>query len=312
MFIVRYTGGLGNQMFQYALMVMLKQFFSEEEIYADLTRYDLTPEHDGFDLIKYFDINIDVVNNSTLKKIAPVNYWCKRLHAKWILQLFSVHRIEIINEKLEKKYEDIGIIPDYSATNFNKDAFSLNREEKNIWHYKGNWINPQYWKGYEQQICHSFSFKEELLSDEDIRLIQRMEKEESVAVHIRKGDYTGKYLYDICSEKYYKDAIERINGIKKNKNMKIYIFSETSNLNLNFCDGLENIIVSHPKQPGIDMWLMSKCKHNIIANSTFSFWSAFLNRNPEKIVIAPMYMYRREVYVKFVVPDKWILLNNLE
>lgn len=312
MLIVRYTGGLGNQMFQYALMVILKEHFSEEKIYADLTRYDLTLEHDGFDLIKYFNIKIDVVSNLTLKKIAPVNYWCKRLHVKWILHLLSVHRTEKINEKLEKGYGEIGIIPDYSATNFNKDAFSLNREKNNIWHYKGNWINPQYWKGYEQQVARSFLFKEELLSDEDISLIHRMEEEESIAVHIRKGDYTGKYLYDICNEKYYINAIQHIIEIRKNKNIRVYIFSETDNLKLNFCKELDYVVISHPKQPGIDMWLMSKCKHNIIANSTFSFWSAFLNRNPEKIVIAPMYIYRREVYVKFVVPDKWILINNLD
>lgn len=312
MLIVRYTGGLGNQMFQYAIMVMLREIFPKEEICADLTRYDITMEHDGFDLIKYFNIEMEVASNFVLKKIAPVNYWCRRLHVKWILRLLSVRRVEKINEVLEKKYGKIAIISDYSATNFNKDAFSLNLKKNNIWHYKGNWINPQYWKGYEQQICRSFSFKEDLLSGKDIDLIHRMEEEESVAVHIRKGDYVGKYLYDICDEKYYKNAIEHIREIKKNKNIKLYIFSETDNLELNFDKGLDKTIISHPQQPGIDMWLMSKCKHNIIANSTFSFWAAFLNENPDKIVIAPMYIYRREVYVKFSVPDKWILLNNLE
>ena len=312
MLIVRYTGGLGNQMFQYAIMVMLRKLFPKEEICADLTRYDLTFEHDGFDLIKYFNIEMDVANNYILKKIAPVNYWCECLHAKWILQLLSVPGVEKLNEVLEKKYGNVAIVPDYSSTNFNKDVFSLNNERNDIWHYKGNWINPQYWKGHEQLICDSFSFKEDLLSSKDIDLVHRMEKEESVAVHIRKGDYVGKYLYDICNEKYYRNAIECVRKIGKVEKIKLYIFSETDNLELNFGEGLDKVIISHPQQPGVDIWLMSKCKHNIIANSTFSFWSAFLNRNPDKIVIAPMYIYRREVYVKFPAPDKWILVNNLD
>ncbi len=312
MLIVRFTGGLGNQMFQYAIMVMLRELFPREKICADLTRYDLMQEHGGFDLIKYFNVEMEVVDNFMLRKIAPMNYWCRCLQAKWILRLLSVRRVEKINEVFEKKYENIAIIPDYSATNFNKDVFSLNGEKNNIWHYKGNWINPQYWKGHEQQIYDSFSFKENLLSGKDIDLIHRMEEEESVAVHIRKGDYTGKYLYDICDEKYYTNAIEIIREIKKDKNLKLYIFSETDSLELNFGKGLEKVIISHPQQPGIDMWLMSKCKHNIIANSTFSFWPAFLNKNPDKIIIAPKYIYRREVYVKFPVPDKWILVNNLD
>ena len=153
MLIVRYTGGLGNQMFQYAIMVMLRKLFPKEEICADLTRYDLTFEHDGFDLIKYFNIEMDVANNYILKKIAPVNYWCECLHAKWILQLLSVPGVEKLNEVLEKKYGNVAIVPDYSSTNFNKDVFSLNNERNDIWHYKGNWINPQYWKGHEQLIC---------------------------------------------------------------------------------------------------------------------------------------------------------------
>lgn len=312
MIIIRYTGGLGNQMFQYAMNIILKQKFPENKIYADLSRYDLTNEHDGFDLLKYFNIEINIVDILTLKKIAPINYWCIKLHISRLLHIFPVGKIEKINEMFEKKDSSIGIIPDYSATNYNKDAFSLNLEKINVWHYKGNWINQQYWQGYEHLILNNFIFKEEILSQEDEVLIKEMKETESIGIHIRKGDYTGSYLYDICNEKYYSNAMKKIISLINNKSVKVYVFAETENLELDFLKKIDYKIVSHPTQPGIDMWLMSKCRYNIIANSTFSFWSAFLNRYQHKIVIAPRYIYRREVLVNFSVPSDWIQIDNIE
>ena len=72
-------------------------------------------------------------------------------------------------------------------------------------------------------------------------------------------------------------------------------------------------IVSHPDRSGVDLWLMSKCKHNIIANSTFSYWSALLNQNKQKVVIAPLYAYRNKKFFRELpVPQNWIQINNLE
>lgn len=312
MIIVRYSGGLGNQMFQYAMSIILKQKFPEDKIYADLTRYELTNEHDGFDIRKYFEIEICVVDNAILKKIAPIIYFFRKMHLEGLLHMLPVGKTEKMNELLERKNKLIGIIQDFSSTNYNKDVFSLNYEKIKIWHYKGNWINQQYWKNFEYNILDNFIFKEEVLSEKDKALIEEMMWTESIAIHIRMGDYTGNYCYDICNEYYYGKAIKLLLKHINKSNMKIYIFAETENLELDFLKDFDYQIISHPRQPGIDLWLMSRCKHNIIANSTFSFWSAFLNRYQYKIVIAPKYIYRKEVYVKFSVPSDWILINNIE
>lgn len=311
MIIVRYTGGLGNQMFEYAMNVILMENFPQEKIYADLTRYELLDEHDGFDIVKYFNVDIKEIDNSTLKKIAPIHYWVRKMKLNEIVKYRAVGKIEKINDYFERKNESIGIIRDYFSTNYNEDAFCLNYDKVQTWHYKGNWINPLYWDGQEQLVQNCFQFNENLLTNEDQKIIEEMQDFESVGIHIRKGDYTGNYSYDLCTEKYYREAVcqikERING-----EIKFYVFSETDAIDLKFLYGTNYKFVAHPKQGGIDLWMMSKCKHNIIANSTFSYWSAILNRNIKKIIVAPLYVYReKEVCRKLPVPNGWIQINNL-
>lgn len=312
MIIVRYTGGLGNQMFQYAINIMLKQRFTGERVCADLSRYDLTKEHNGFNICKYFNIDIDVADEKEIKMIAPVVYWLKKLHANKILQLLYVERTDRINEYFEKKNKNIGIITDYASTNFNENIYELNEDNVSIWHYKGNWVNPMYWNGCDETVINSFIFKEELLSPDDVRLISEMQSCESVGIHIRQGDYVGNYKFNLCHENYYKKAIERLQNMKQ-KELKFYIFCEDCDAELIKMENIDYQIISHKDMPGIDLWLMSKCRNNIIANSTFSYWSALLNRNEEKVVIAPKYLARnKEFYVKLPTKDKWIIIDNLD
>lgn len=310
MIIVRFTGGLGNQMFEYAMYMKLKKVFPEENICADLTRYDLIEEHDGFDIVKYFDLQLDIIEDRYLREIAPLIYWAKKIHIKKILKFISCKRIENINEKFEKRNKGIVMIPDYYSTNYNENVFNLNLRNKVIWHYKGNWINLSYWQDIEKEIINVFKFKEDILSEEDRDVIVKMSAEESVAIHIRTGDYVGEHTYDICGSEYYREAILMMKNLCKGKDLKLYIFSE-SIPRWEFLSELEYTFISHKEKAGIDMWLMSKCKHNIIANSTFSYWSALLNNNCKKNVIAPLYAYRKEVNIEFPVPIQWIQIDNL-
>lgn len=103
MIVVRFTGGLGNQMFIYALSLIIQQRFPDEEIYADLTRYDLTKEHDGFDIQKYFSIDLKKIPNKILKNIAPVHYYVSKFHLKNLFAIGKVRHIEKINEVFEKE-----------------------------------------------------------------------------------------------------------------------------------------------------------------------------------------------------------------
>lgn len=311
MIVIRYTGGLGNQMFIYALNLVMSQKFPFENIYVDLTRYDLTKEHDGFDIVKYFDINIKSVPDKVLKEIAPIHYYAIKFHLKKLLAHSKVTYIEKMNTKIENKKQRVGIISDLDSTNYNENIFEINKEQVDIWHYKGNWINPLYWAGYENLVKDAFVFKTKLLTEQDLKLVNEIERNQSVSIHIRRGDYSGNKFFDLCSDVYYEKAVNYITTSLKLDNIKFYIFSD-EDIDLHILNNINYRIVRHSGMCGIDLFLMSKCKHNIIANSTFSYWGAILNKNSEKIVVAPKYAYREKaIYRKFPVPKDWVKIDNL-
>ena len=151
-------------------------------------------------------------------------------------------------------------------------------------------------------------------SDHDDKLIMlcdRIVKENAVSVHVRRGDYlteNNKWLYgDICTERYYRIAIEYIQ--KKVGNCILYFFSndiEWVKKHYNLENALyieENMFDSY--QDWYDLYLMSICKHNIIANSTFSWWGAWLNQNKNKIVVAPEKWINIFEY-EDIYPKEWI------
>lgn len=311
MIVIRYTGGLGNQMFVYAMHTVIAQKYPEEKIYVDLTRYDLTKEHDGFDIQKYFEIHVKEMPREVLKDIAPIHYWFRRWGLKKVMLVASVNHIEKMNEYVERKNKRVGIISDLDSTNYNENIFERNCEQIELWHYKGNWINPLYWNGYENMVKNSFRFKMDLLSLEDRKLMEEMESSQSVSIHIRKGDYKGNERFELCDDVYYEHAIAYIQDFEQNKPFKYYIFSDEE-VELSALKNIDYQVVSHPQECGVDLWLMSKCRHNIIANSTFSYWAALLNANNQKIVIAPKYAYKEKaVYRKFPIPKEWVQIDNV-
>ena len=118
---------------------------------------------------------------------------------------------------------------------------------------------------------------------------KELENVESVSIHIRCGDYFSHSRYCVCNDSYYKEAIQKISSYVKAP--YFYVFSDDKEWSRNFMSKLgvpfklvswNNGLMSYQ-----DMFLMSKCKHNIIANSTFSWWGAWLNNTPHKVVIAP-------------------------
>jgi hypothetical protein len=147
-------------------------------------------------------------------------------------------------------------------------------------------------------------------------LIDKINSEESVSVHIRRGDYLHSCfnsLFHVQDLDYYQAAIDQIQ--QKIKNPSFYIFTtdyewtkeQFSKLKIPF-----NIVdINKGSQSYMDMILMSKCKHNIIANSSFSWWGAWLNRNEEKMVIAPKKWYKHTEMnnnASHIIPNGWITI----
>ena len=138
-----------------------------------------------------------------------------------------------------------------------------------------------------------------------------MRQDQSVSIHVRRGDYKNDKRFDLCSYVYYEKAVKYILNVFREDNIKFYIFSD-GEIDLSIFNDICYQVIRHSEMCGIDLYLMSKCKHNIIANSTFSYWGALLNENSRKIVVAPKYAYREKaLYRKFPVPEEWIKINNI-
>lgn len=310
MIIMKYTGGMGNQMFQYAMSCVLKEKYPKLNIFAERFRYRFLKEHEGFCLDKYFFVHIEEAPRSIMKKVVPCSFFLALLRCNYFLRGHFTGKIEKLDVLLGRKKE-FPIISDYYSTGYNDMALCLNTEENENWYFRGNWINSNYFLGYENFIRQQFQFRENLLSMEDKDIIEQMKSVKSVAIHIRRGDYVGDEEFDLCNRRYFVKALSELQHILKCKrsDLKIYIFTEGSEPIKGFED---DCYISHPGMDGIDMWMMSKCRYNIISNSTFSYWAAFLNDYEGKIIFAPEYAYKYKIgYRRFPVPVDWIKIDNL-
>lgn len=143
-----------------------------------------------------------------------------------------------------------------------------------------------------------------------------MRGENSVSVHIRRGDYVTKSRYNKtyahCTVKYYENAVDYI--AKKFPNPHIYIFSDDTDWikeNIKFPYETEYVTHNIGQNSFEDIRLMSNCKHNVIANSTFSWWGAWLNQNSEKIVVCPDVWFQDSRIVQTdIYPKEWIRIKN--
>lgn len=141
------------------------------------------------------------------------------------------------------------------------------------------------------------------------KLAQQMQECNSVSVHVRRGDYLNpenKAMFgNICTDAYYQGAMNAIR--KAVPDVHFYIFSDDISYVREKYQGEEYTImdINHGKDSFYDMWLMSNCRHNICANSTFSFWGARLNGYENKIMIRPTIHKNSQVFVKEEMEELW-------
>ncbi len=144
---------------------------------------------------------------------------------------------------------------------------------------------------------------------ENQRLAEEMKGRESVSLHIRRGDYlnpeNAAVFGNICTEAYYRRAIELIKELCGEPHF--YIFSDDADYARRSFQGEAYTVVdiNHGKDSFYDMQLMSRCRHNICANSTFSFWGARLNENENKIMVRPTIHKNSQVFVKEEMDELW-------
>lgn len=297
MIIVKIKGGLGNQMFQYAIGKSFS-YYNQCELKLDLREFK------KYKLHKYnldcFNIDADFASSDDFKKVNMT-----------LLNnsLFSKIYFKLKRNKSNHQYQ--AEVKGMEGS-FCPEIFNL----KGDVYLDGYWQNEGYFKNIEQIIRSDFSFKEKP-SQLNGEYLEKIRESNSVSVHIRRGDYINNpktlKVHGFLGLNYYMQAIEII---KDNiKNPEFFIFSDDigwakNNLKINYPI---HFIDHNNKESGHeDLRLMINCKHNIIANSTFSWWGAWLNNNPNKIVIAPSQWMSRDEMEKRknfdIIPKEWIKL----
>lgn len=182
----------------------------------------------------------------------------------------------------------------YELGEFNvKAQFSKFWQRNN--YFDGYWQNEKYFKKIKPILLKDFTLRNK--SDKFLKFKKMISNTNSVSIHIRRGDYVERKVtkdyHGVLGFDYYFKAFELIG--KKTKHPRFFIFSDDPTISS--FSGLTD---------GEELILMSKCKHNIIANSSFSWWGAWLNKNPSKIVIAPKKWFGVGVKNTVALPKEWI------
>lgn len=272
--IVKLNGGLGNQMFQWAFSRTLFQKFGSEILF-DYSYFDEVKdvEHVTTRVFELgaFGLDCPCAQPEDLEKVRRPEYKSKLVNtlAKRFPSLFGITYVR-------EKYTSI-----YDPKIFSYPRYIF---------YEGYFQNEKYFRQLRNQLLEDFSLTLPL-DDRNQMVLDRILNTNSVSIHVRRGDYvTLDYVNKIhgtCSLEYYNKAIEYIS--KKVESPHFFIFSDdidwvSKNLKIDYPF---SVVDFNQGKGWFDMHLMKHCKHNITANSSFSWWGAWLNDNPSKIVIAP-------------------------
>ena len=178
---------------------------------------------------------------------------------------------------------------------------------------EGYWQSFKYFERHRELICREFSLRD-APDPRNQEMAARIRKVEAVAIHIRRGDYvmdaTANAVHGTCDLQYYQRAVEVM--VRKVKNPHFFVFTDDpvwAKSNLTLCGPLEVVDHNLGERDHLDLWLMSQCRHFIIANSSFSWWGAWLGQRKQKTVIAPKRWFKIDKYpAEDRIPPEWIRL----
>jgi O-antigen/teichoic acid export membrane protein len=289
---IRLMGGLGNQMFEYAA---LRNMQLKNDCKAIIDLSGITNKTHNIYGLDHCNISKDVVitNKKSIKGL-----FSHLLYGFYWVFLSKKEKGFNFWKLLQPYLNSIGIycVPD--------GYIPLADIE----------IENNYMEGYFQSINYikenNDTIRDELqitdkLTGKNKKVYEEIQKNNSVCVHIRRGDYVGSF-FEVCTKDYYLEAIKEMN--KKVKNTHFYIFSDDINWakeNL----GLKDVTyIDWKNNQYQDIKLMSGCKNFIMSNSSFSYWAQFLSNNKDKVVIAPSKWFKNGKKID-IYEDSWIKIK---
>lgn len=286
--IVRIFGGLGNQMFQYALAIALQEHLRGELVAIDCSIMRGYPLHNGYEIDRIFGTRLRQASNIQIAKVA------------WILPNY---RLWQLGKRLLPCRKNM--IIESASMKFIPEIFTPHRNLM----IEGYWQSERYFVNSREAVLRAFSFPRFEHDSKNEYLSKKFIGKNVVGIHVRRGDYLNiPNTLGICDLGYYRRAIHYIKEMNM-PDMFVIFSDEIEWCQKYLCDEFDNteaIYVNWNKglESFRDMQLMSLCSHNIIANSSFSWWGAWLNCNPNKIVIAP-YKWMNSDGWSDIIPDNW-------
>ncbi len=301
MIVVKLMGGLGNQMFQYAAG---KSLASSRQVPLKLDvsfLNDKTPKQDltfrNYGLSR-FNINDEIILPAESSRFQSIS------------GIFANTKIQSMNRRYFQNKLPVPKIIKYQETSFYPGFFKISRNSYLI----GYWQSERYFKPYNELIRECFSINDPTTHQMVDATIGENKHASTVSVHVRRGDYATneliKSVHGLCPISYYTNALEIIS--KHVSDPIFFIVSDDMDWVVqNFAPIQKdyNIVFVTVRDELHDLLLMQKCMHNIIANSSFSWWGAWLNNNPDRIVISPRkWFVDQSIPTDDLIPKSWIRL----
>lgn len=288
MIIARLMGGLGNQLFQYAAARHLA-IQNNAELFLDTS-------------FLYSTDNVTTARKYELEAFNVVSHLAddKILH--------DFHGTEFsVKERVLTKLVSLGKNKKYKFDEYGFDPHLL--ELRGNYYIRGFFQSEKYFKDISEILRNELTIKDAFLP-KDNNLMQQINANTSVSIHIRRGDYirnlSSMEAHGICSKDYYTKSIAFIKRALGN-DLHFYMFTDDEEWVKKEMKWDINCTLISNKSTIEDFYLMSLCKHHIIANSTFSWWAAWLNKNSEKKVILPKHWTTNLSSENIdIVPKNWL------
>lgn len=281
---VKIIGGLGNQLFQYAFAYNIYKKNNKTKL--DISEYEYYVLHKL--LLHKFKVNLKYANYKETRKF----YLFKNIFISYNLRAFSLKLYNFLNKFLN------------SSLVVNEKTFNKRKICSDCL-YDGYWQNFKYVERYKKFFLTQFKLKN--MSNSHKKFLNKISlKRDSVAIQIRiyRNKRNELNYHGNISPEYILKAITKIES--KLKNPYYFIFSNSKNWFVKNIDmKKKNFKIVSSYKDYEDLISISKCKHQIISNSTFGWWGAWMNENPNKIVITPKRWYRKKKVKNFIMKD-WL------
>lgn len=300
MIVVKIKGGLGNQMFEYAMARKFQLDYGIKKV-AFETSVIGADQQRRLELSQFAFFEPSMIPAAP-GRIVRMQEWFRKKMVSYFIAGRPEETAERRENYLSAFFALLGIVQrDHSRV---RESFWL-KLHRNI--YINGWFQEAaLFEPDREVLLRDFAYTAPGLADTEI--CRRIRTENSVCVHVRRGDYINHPVFDVCGAAYYCRAMERITQMVKNP--VFFIFSddiERVEREINFPYPV--VYVRDRHEACDELFLMRQCRHFILSNSTFSWWAQFLGEAVDKVVVAPAKWHRTDGTNRDIYMNEWILVD---